>query len=285
MATLELNWGTVRQGSLPELMDAAAAAGFGSITVPPNWYTAAVAGGRTPAELRGCLEDRGLAVGYIDALTTGLPGQSAEFAARWQQPSFEDCLATARGMGARRLNVAHFGGEPVGLSTMTEALAQVLHRVRDEGLSLLIEFLPGSGIPDLASAVQIAGDLGAADVGILFDSWHHYRSVASVAAGASIPFELIHALQLSDMPAERVGSWRADDPAAAERNRTVRPMSGRLLPGDGVLPLAEVIAGVAAVHPEVAVGVEVFSDELRALPVADAAAQSAAALRSVIAGD
>lgn len=283
MATLELNWGTVRQASLVELIDAAGAAGFGAITVPPGWYSAALAEGHTDAGLRDRLAERGVEIGYIDALTTGLPGQTAEFAARWQSPTYADCVAAARGLGATRLNVAHFGGSPVGLDVMTEALDRVARRAREDGLSLLLEFLPGTGIPDLATAVKIVGDVGADDVGILFDSWHHYRSVPSIAAGAQIPFELIRALQLSDMPAERVGSWQADDPTAAARNSQQRPMSGRLLPGAGVLPLTEVVAGTLAVHPEVAVGLEVFSDELRALPVAEVAALSAGALRLLLA--
>jgi sugar phosphate isomerase/epimerase len=282
MATLELNWGTVRQGSLLELIDAAVVAGFGSITVPPPWYDAALLAGHTAGELRARLEDAGLVVGYIDALTAGLPGQPSGSAPARYQNTFENCITAALGLGARRLSVAHFGGAKTDIGALTDAIGDVATRARNEGVAVVVEFIPGTGIPDLATAVRIVVDVGVADVGVLLDTWHHYRSVGSVAEGATIPFELVHALQLSDMPAERVGCWRAGDPQAAERNSTYVPMTGRLLPGDGVLPLAEVIGGLLAARPEVPVGIEIFNDEMRAMTVERAAAESAKALRTML---
>jgi len=282
MVMLELNWGTVRQGTLLELIDAATVAGFGSITVPPPWYDAALLAGHTAGELRARLEDAGLVVGYIDALTSGLPGQPSGSAPARYQNTLETCMTAALGLGARRLSVAHFGGVQSDIGALTAAIGDVATHARNEGVAVVVEFIPGTGIPDLATAVSIVADLGAADVGVLLDTWHHYRSVGSVADGATVPFELVHALQLSDMPVESIGCWQAGDPRAVERNSTYVPMTGRLLPGDGVLPLAEVIGGLLAARPEVPVGIEIFNDQMRAMTVESAAAESATALRALL---
>ena len=282
MTMLELNWGTVRQGSLLELIDAAAVAGFGSITVPPPWYDAALVAGHTAGELRARLRDAGLVVGYIDALTAGLPGQPSGSAPARYQNTLESCMTAALGLEAKRLSVAHFGGAQTDIGALTAAIGDVATRARSEGLAVVVEFIPGTGIPDLTTAIRIVIDVGADDIGVLLDTWHHYRSVGSVADGAKVPFELVHAVQVSDMPAGSVGCWQAGDPGAAERNSTYVPMTGRLLPGDGVLPLAEVICGVLAIRPGVPVGIEIFSDEMRAMTVESAAAESATALRALL---
>jgi len=268
----------VRQGSLLELLDAAALGGFGSITVPPPWFAAARAAGHGDSELRRRLDDTGLAVGYIDAVTAGLPGQPAQSTPERYANTLDDCLAAAHGLGAPSINVAHFGGAAIDVGLLSAAIGEMAECARKDGLGLTVEFIPGTGIPDLATAVRIVTDLGAAAVGVLFDTWHHYRSVRSVADGAAVPFGLVHAVQLSDMGAARVASWGAGDPGAMQRNARYVPMTGRLLPGEGVLPSAGVVASLLEVRPEVPLGVEVFSDELKALSVEQAAKRCAVAL-------
>jgi sugar phosphate isomerase/epimerase len=282
MTTLELAWGTVRQGSLLELIDAAAVAGFGSITVPPPWYDGALAAHHSSRELRARLQDVGLAVGYIDALTAGLPGQPSSSRPDRYQNTLRSCMAAALGLEATKISVTHFGGSRTDIGALTAAIGDIVTKARTEGLGIVIEFIPGTGIPDLATATRIVTEIGGTDIGVLLDTWHHYRSVGSIADGAAVSFDLVHAVQLSDMPAKRVGSWRSDDPVAAERNSTYIPMTGRMLPGHGVLPIGDVIAGVQLARPDVPVGIEIFSDELLAMTVGGAAHEAANALRTLI---
>ncbi len=65
------------------------------------------------------------------------------------------------------------------------------------------------------------------------------------------------------------------------------PMTGRKLPGEGELPLAAILAACIANSPEITAEIEVFSEELRNLPLDDAAARAAGAVgawrRSLIA--
>lgn len=57
----------------------------------------------------------------------------------------------------------------------------------------------------------------------------------------------------------------------------------RKIPGEGVLPLAEMIAPVLAAHPDLPVGLEVISDVLDARPTAEAAQALFESLRPVMA--
>ena len=56
-------------------------------------------------------------------------------------------------------------------------------------------------------------------------------------------------------------------------------MSGRLLPGDGELPLDEIITAGLANNPDITFEVEVFNAELRALLPDCATARVAGAVR------
>ena len=55
-------------------------------------------------------------------------------------------------------------------------------------------------------------------------------------------------------------------------------MTGRLLPGEGSLPLHDLVAAALANSPGLSAEVEVFSAELSALPIDKAAARAAAAM-------
>jgi sugar phosphate isomerase/epimerase len=59
-------------------------------------------------------------------------------------------------------------------------------------------------------------------------------------------------------------------------------MGGRLLPGEGELPLVPMLRGLLRRDPGLTVGVEVFSDELRALSPPQIAARVAASTRGVL---
>ena len=59
-------------------------------------------------------------------------------------------------------------------------------------------------------------------------------------------------------------------------------MGGRLLPGEGELALVPLLRTLLTREPELTVGVEVFSDELRSLPAGEIAARVAASTRAVL---
>jgi sugar phosphate isomerase/epimerase len=134
---------------------------------------------------------------------------------------------------------------------------------------LTLEFLPESAIPDLATAQRIVAAVDAASLRLMLDTWHLARSGGTLAQLAAVPEGLIGALQISD---------RREPPPGT----TYTPMGGRLLPGEGELALVPLLRTLLTREPELTVGVEVFSDELRCLPAGEIAARVAASTRAVL---
>src|SRR5581483_9169689 len=61
-----LCWGTAEGTALPELIDLAAATGYGAITTTPAMYFAARAAGHSDADLRARLDGHGVGVAVVD---------------------------------------------------------------------------------------------------------------------------------------------------------------------------------------------------------------------------
>ena len=102
---------------------------------------------------------------------------------------------------------------------------------------------------------------------ILLDSWHLARTGGTADQVRALPPHSIGAIQLSDR----------NPPAPGE---AYVPMTGRLLPGEGNLPLHDIVAAALANSPGLSAEVEVFSAELSSLPVDAAARRTATAVES-----
>ena len=276
-AEVELCWGTVRQAGLVELIDVAGRAGFDAITVSPEQVFSS---GLSGAELRSRLADAGVRITNLDALVSVLPGLPgpAEIAA--MKPygtgldvrggfsiTEDDFYRVADLSGAESINVVHFCGDPATpLEALAEALSGVTRRAAARSLVISLEFLPGTAIPDIGTAARLVEMVGAPNLGIMFDTRHLARSggtVEDLARHAA----LVAATQFSDL------RW------------TTRDDPNRLLPGEGDLPLGEMLALVRAAKPGVPIGIEVFSTRLYDMPAAEAAALCAASMDRLLASE
>lgn len=278
---LELNWGTVRGCSFPELCEVAGRTGYRQVTITLARYRVALEQAAGDAELLARMRASGVTVGYLDGGVI-LPGvtDDPDAFARSQDEVFR-FVGTYQ---TRMVNVHHFGGSGVEFGQLMDALGSVAERAAAEGVAVVTEFIPGTGIPDLATAVALVQAVGAQNLSVLFDTWHHWRSGGRLSDLETLRPGLIGAVQLSDMPAERIDTWLPGDPEAAERNaRLYVPMTGRLLPGEGALPLLEVVSLLRSAAPDVALGAEIFSTDLDAMNPDDAAAAVAASLRELLA--
>jgi sugar phosphate isomerase/epimerase len=267
-----LCWGTAIGAPFTTLIEAAAAAGLGAVTLTARMYAAARAAGLSDAQLRGQLAASGVRVHAIDPLISVLPGTPrpqdvpAENRAYFEIDE-EECYRAAAALEAETVNIAHFGGSAVPEQAFIDCLGAVAARARAHGVRLTLEFLPESAIPDLASAVRIVRAVGAAHLGVLLDSWHFARGGGTLEQLAGLPPEVIGGLQISDRIEPAPGTVYA-------------PMSGRLLPGAGELPLAALLAALLPRQRAIsAIGVEVFSEALRSLPAAEIARRVAASCR------
>jgi sugar phosphate isomerase/epimerase len=261
-AEMELCWPTLRQVGFLDLVRIAATNGFSALTVSCDICRRS---GLGLTDLRRSLDEAGIRVTYLDGLPGALPG-TPEIAGWSQQEVFD--LASA--LGAERLNVAHFGGDPATpVPVLGEALARAAERAALSGLTVMVEFIPGTGVPDLQSAVDLVKAAGVPGLGILLDSWHLYRSGGSPALLIGEAVQLVAAIQLADRRRSQ-----DDDPYV--------PMTGRLLPGEGELPLAAMVTAVLAVHPELPVGIEIFNEELLTMDPDEAARRAATSLRRTL---
>ena len=272
---LMLCWGTVNAPTMLELIDAAAAGGFESISVSPRLYEATRAAGVGREALRGALHSHDVRVAVIEPLLNGLPGALTPDSAPPEHRSLyeftEDyCYSMAEAVEAETISLSHFLGSPVPVTDMIDAVGPMVARARERGFRMCVEFIPDTGIGDLATARQIYEAVADDDFGVMLDAWHFARSGGTLDQLDRLPTGMITVLQLCDRT--------EPDPGAA-----YVPMAGRLLPGHGELALVELAQRVLTDHPAAIVGVEVFSGELQALPPEQAALLAAVATRGVLA--
>ena len=263
MTELELWSYTFRKHTLPELAAAAALAGFDAVTLTPELF---VQSGGDAAQLRTQVEDVGARVTFVDGLCTALPGTPPD-------PSLatlDDCIHIAHETGAGAINLVHIRGVTTPLGELADAFGRACDRAAADDLRLAIEFLPGTGIPDLPTAAAIVREAGAPNGSVLLDTWHFARGGGTLADLDPATAALVGALQISDRSPEQ-----DDEPYV--------PRRGRKLPGDGALPLAEIVERVLRAHPDLPVGAEVLSEEVDAFGLDEGTRRIADAMRRLVA--
>ncbi len=262
MSELELWSYTFRRSTLPELATAAVAAGFAAITLTPELF---VRSGGDAAGLRRQVEDTGARVTFVDGLVTALPGTPPDPSL----PTLEDCIHIAHETGAGAINLVHVRGVATPVSALADAFGRACDRAAADDLRLAIEFLPGTGIPDLPTAAAIVRGADASNGSVLLDTWHFARGGGTLADLDRDTASLIGALQVSDRSPEQ-----DDEPYV--------PRRGRKVPGDGALPLVEIVDRVLSAHPDLPVGAEVLSDEIDELGLFDGTRRIAAAMHTLL---
>ena len=85
------------------------------------------------------------------------------------------------------------------------------------------------------------------------------------------------------LPPGSIKEFQLSDRAADEDSRPDSIQWGRLVPGEGAAPLAELIRAVQANNPGLPANAEVFSQELQTLTAEVAAARIATGLGRIIA--
>ena len=168
-------------------------------------------------------------------------------------PDEELCLRSAEALEAPFVNVAHFRGHMIPLQQMAEAIGQICRRARTRGLQVALEFIPGTGLPDLSFAQKVIESCGESNCKITLDFWHLDRSGGTIQDILHLTPGIIAGLQLCDRIPPAPGT-------------PYIPMSGRDLPGEGQLPLHDLVRSALTNSPGISAEVEVFKEDLRVLP-------------------
>ena len=97
----------------------------------------------------------------------------------------------ARAFGVRHLNAGLL--EKLPLDVVGEEFAALCERAGPD-LTVALEFMPYSGVPDLATAWRIVQ--GVPNAGLIIDGWHWARAGQQVADLDDVPAERIMSVQL-----------------------------------------------------------------------------------------
>lgn len=272
---LGLGCWTVGDADFATLVDTAAAHGFHSISVSPYAFAQALDAGWTESVMTDRLADAGITVSMVDALTEVFPGvpspseldpalRAALGVAVVEAPARSMGLRAAAALGARSVNVTHYLGVPTPFGALTDALAAVSREAAGLGLLVCVEFIPKTSIPDITTAQRLVEASGARNARVLLDTWHHARGGGTLDDVRALPAGSIGAVQLSDRVAPE------DRPAGSV-------FAGRWLPGDGSLPLVDIVAAALSNSPELTIDVEVSNTDFAAMTTDEIVAEAARA--------
>lgn len=223
--------GTVLDVGPADAVDVAAAAGFEAVGL---WFDPASWTASTTSAVADRLATTGMRALDLEPVILGRgadPGDAA--------------VDTAAELGVGHVLVA---SGPASRDEVVERFGQLCARAASTDVVMVLEFLPIFTIGTLAAALSVVEEVGLG--GVLVDTLHLSRSGGSVEELADVPRALLPYLQLADAPAEV-----PDREALREE-----ALHGRLLPGDGELPLDAVLRAV----PDVPVSVELRSAGLMA---------------------
>lgn len=230
---LSLAAGTVLDVDPATTVDVAASAGFGAVGIwfdPTSWRST------TTKAVSRRLDATGITAIDIEPVILGR-GEDAGDA----------LVDTAAELGVRHVLVA---SGPAERSAIVDRLGQLCTRAEPTSVVVVLEFLPIFTVGTLADAVGIVQEVGHPRAAVLVDTLHLARSGGTAADLRSVPPQLLPYLQVADACAE-----------PPERNREAlrdEALHGRLLPGDGALPLRDVLAAV----PDVPLSLELRSAAL-----------------------
>jgi sugar phosphate isomerase/epimerase len=173
---------------------------------------------------------------------------------------------------ARTFGVSHLNAgllEKLPLDFVTDAFAELCRRAGE--LTVGLEFMPYSGVPDLATAWAVVSGAGQPNGALLVDAWHWSRSRTTAADLEPVPADRVVAVQLCDV---------REQPMEPQRTES---LGHRLPPGRGCGDVVGMVSALKTkgVQPRV-VAVEVIADELVAQGLDVAAATCFSAAREVL---
>jgi sugar phosphate isomerase/epimerase len=199
-----------------------------------------------------------------DSGVTVLGTEAVRLTAEADVAAAEPVLETAARLNARYLNAI---GDDPDLERLSDRFGRLAAMAAPYGIRAVIEFMAYKTVRTLDDALAVAARSGG---GVLLDALHVQRCGADIGQIARMEPELLGYLQLCDAPLHQ-----PPGDAAAEAR------TGRLLPGDGELPLTALLS---AVPPGTPVAIEAPSVSLRGeLTPAQFAARARRSLDRVLA--
>jgi len=228
---------TVLDTTPPELVTVAAAAGFTTIGIR---LTATPSVGVPPYDI---LHDgpllRETLLRLADTGVSVLDTEFLRFEPEHRVGIPEGFLEVSARLGAKHVLV--MSAEPKEARTI-ERFCELCDRAKPYGLGVGLEFAIYTGVRTLAHAAHVIARSKRSNASVLIDALHFSRSGGIPPHVKSLDPSLFRYAQICDASPDMPGP--GDTPALIREART-----GRLLPGEGVLPLAELVAALPDTVP------------------------------------
>jgi len=242
---LALNTSTIRPASLEEKLRVAAEAGYDAVELWINELENYAKSGKELSDLRKRIADLGLFVPNIIGLWNCMPAADEQRPAALE--TARQRLDIAAQVGARCIAAIPTPDRPgMDLLWAAQRYRELLALGREFGVRVAIEFVGFfKGISRLGQAVAIGIETNERDACMVADTFHLFRGGSG--------FNGIRHLN-GDFTA--VFHWN-DAPAAPPRDQ--QRDADRVYPGDGVLPLAQLLRDLKAIGYRGPLSLELFN--------------------------
>ena len=206
--------------------------------------------------LRGLIEDAGLRYVEVELLTDWWEEDPVPV---WR-PKFDLLLEAAETLGARFIKVGTTIGKPLDdLDFLVEPLRRLTVEAALRGTRIALEPMPFSMVGSVPAAADLIRKVGMPGCGLVVDYWHVFRAGTTLEdLSASLDADQIFGVELNDAAAEVRGTLFEDT------------RDNRRLCGQGDQDVAGFIQALESLGFDGPWGVEILSDEHRALPVKEA---------------
>jgi len=231
---LSLSYYTVPELSSPQMVRAAAAAGFDFVGArllngqPGRDLAPLLADTALRRETIACLHDTGLQV---------LDASGARLRPETDMAAFAPFIDAAAELGARHILASGDDPDEQRLAARFTELCELAERA---GLTVDLEFVPWMSVADLAMAARMVRTVACANFGIAVDALHFDRSASRLSDLAALPRTWFRYVQLCDAPA----AWASDRESLLHA-----AVSERLFPGEGAIDLAGLLRALPSGIP------------------------------------
>jgi len=250
--------------SFEDRVRAAAEAGFTGVGLRAENYWDARAAGLDDDAMLAILDRHGVRVMEVEYITAWGTERDRDAAQREKEQAVYHMAST---FGVTHVNAGLLERLPVDV--ITEAFAALCRRASE--LTVALEFMPYSGVPNLRTGWDIMRGASEPNGALLVDAWHWTRSGTKPADLAPVPADAIVSVQLNDVAEQPMDQLRKES------------LHHRLSPGQGYGDVAGMVRALKTkgVQPRV-ITVEVMSDELLARGLKAAAHAVIVAARKVL---
>lgn len=227
-----------------ELVGLAARTGYATIglrlvqSAPGTPYYTIPAGRALMAEMRHRLHDQGIRVHDVEIVTIDADFDPATLA---------PVLESAAELGAAALSVC---ADDPDRSRLVDRFAALCELAAHQAIGVDLEWMGWRAVRTLDDALDVVVRAGHPNGRILVDALHLKRNGGTPADLAAVPPGLVRSVQLCDARAE---------PPVGTDEIIAEARTGRLPPGEGILPLADLLNALPA-HANLSLEVPMGTD-------------------------